>query len=103
MFKWFYLLAHGCTSLLWCNHSSLDETDTHVLLSAAYVLRYCKHYSAVRCLGRCLCPEICEHRNDVLLSFVLLLLQRCSKIIIEIFSHFYLHFKLFSLSLQKSF
>nr|DAE35999.1 MAG TPA: hypothetical protein [Caudoviricetes sp.] len=104
MFKWLnLLLAYGCTSLLRCNNSSLDETDTYVLLGAAYVLRYCKHYSAVRSLGRCLCPEICEHRYDVLFSFVLLLLQRCSKIVIEIFSHFYLYFKLFSLSLQKSF
>lgn len=83
------LLAHGCTSLLGCYQSSLDEDDTHVLLGTAYLLRYCKHYSAVRSLGRCLCSEISKHRNDVLLSFVLLLLQRCSKIIIEIFSHFF--------------
>ena len=52
---------------------------------------------------RCFCPEICKHRDDVLLSFVLLLLQRCSKIIIKIFSHFLLYFKLFCLSLPKSF
>nr|DAO92925.1 MAG TPA: hypothetical protein [Caudoviricetes sp.] len=52
------------------------------------MLRNCKHYSTVRCLGRCLSSEICKHRYDVLLSFVLLLLQRCTKIVIEIFSHF---------------
>lgn len=37
--NWFYLLlVHGCTSLLWCNNSSLDEDNTHVLLGATNTL-----------------------------------------------------------------
>lgn len=75
--------------------ASLDKYCSDVLRSAPYMLRNHRHDPAVRYIRSCLLSEVFEHCQDVLSSFVLLLLQRCSKIIVEIFSHFVCIFNYF--------
>lgn len=77
------------------DNASLDEYCSDVLLSATYMLCNHRHDPAVRYIRSCLLSEVFEHRQDVLSSFVLLLLQLGAKIVVEIFSHFVCIFNYF--------
>ena len=75
--------------------ASLDKYCSDVLRSATYMLCNHRHDPAVRYIRSCLLSEVFEHCQDVLFSFVLLLLQWGAKIVVEIFSHFVCIFNYF--------